>query len=166
VVKALIKVLIKRLETLYKAEVHNQWTDEAKIVLRSGTVSKRLRPDDSQEEQPKMKARKQAQDESENRRSATRAMHEAVSSQQAKRRRQEAAAKVDEDRSAIYEADPQLPGKQGGTQAILERLCSESRGRPSSAIATSSQKPCNHSEGGQLARQKGKSVETRNCRKN
>ena len=141
-----------------KVEVQNQRPDEAKTELQIGVVSKRSRPDDGQEEQPKMKARKQAQDESGNRRSATRAMHEAVSSQQAKRRRQEAAAKVDEDRSAIYEADPQLPGKQGGTQAILERLCSESRGRPSSAIATSSQKPCNNSEGEQLARQKGKNL--------
>ena len=113
---------------------------------------------DGQEEQPKMKARKHDQDEVATRRSAIRAMHEAVSSQQAKKRRQDAAAKVEDELSAIYEADPQLPGKQGGTQAILERLCSEARGRPSSAIATCSQKPCNNSKGEQLASQMGKNL--------
>ena len=66
--------------------------------------------------------------------------------------------KVDEDRSAIYEADPQLPGRQGGTQAILERLNSEARGRPSSAIATSNKAPSNNSKGELTVKQKGRNL--------
>jgi len=139
-----------------KVEVDNQRTDEAMIVPRSEIERKRISSDQGLEEPRMKKARRQAKDESEDRRSATRAMHEAVSMQQAKRRRQEAAMKVDEDRSAIYEADPQLPGRQGGTQAILERLNSEARGRPSSAIATSNKAPSKNSKGEVIVKQKGK----------
>ena len=101
---------------------------------------------------------KQDQDVVEDRRRATKAMRDAVSNQQAKRRRQDAAAKVAEDLSALYDGDPQLPGKQGGTQAILERLTPESRGWPSSAIKACSLKPSKNSEGEQLASQMGKNL--------
>ena len=37
---------------------------------------------------------------------------------------------------AVYEDEPQLPGKQGETQAILGRLWSEARGQPITAMAT------------------------------
>ena len=129
-----------------------------KVVPCSKVVSKRSRTDNGQEEHPKTKAGKQAHDEVLNRRNATRAMHEAVSCQQAKKRRQDAAAKVEDDLSAVYEPEPQLPGKQGGTQAILERLTADSRGRPTTAIDICSQKPGNNSQREQLARQKGKNL--------
>ena len=85
-------------------------------------------------------------------------MHEAVSCQQAKKRRREDAAKVEEDLSAVYDPEPQLPGMQGSTQAILERLNAESRGRPTTAIDICSQKPDNNSRREQLAKQKGKNL--------
>ena len=150
-----------------KRESQNQATASRCVIARRCVTTdvgdkdsgrKVPRTDDCQEEQPKVKARKQDQDDVEDRRRATKAMHDAVSNQQAKRRRQDAAAKVEEDLSALYDADPQLPGKQGGTQAILERLTSESRGRPSSAIKACSPKPSMNSEGEQLASQMGKNL--------
>ena len=82
-------------------------------------------------------------------------MHEAVSCQQAKKRRKEEAAKVEDDLSAVFDPEPQLPGKRGGTQAILERLSAESHGHPTTAIDICSQKPVINSQREQLARQKG-----------
>ena len=81
-------------------------------------------------------------------------MHEAVSNQRAKKRRQDAAAKAEDDLGAVYEVEPQLPGNQGGAQAILHRLWSESQGRPITAITTSSQESNLNSKGEQLASQK------------
>ena len=150
-----------------KRESQNQATASRCVIARRCDTTdvgdkdsgrKVPRTDDCQEDQPKVKARKQDQDVVEDRRRATKAMHDAVSNQQAKRRRQDAAAKVEEDLSALYDDDPQLPGKQGGTQAILERLTSESRGRPSSAIKACSLKPSKNSEGEQLASQMGKNL--------
>jgi len=131
---------------------------EVKVVPCSEVVSKRQREDNGQQEQPKTKPRKQDHGESLNRSRATRAMHEAVSCQQAKKRRREDAAKVEEDLSAVYDPEPQLPGMQGSTKAILERLSAESRGRPTTAIDICSQKPDTNSRREQLAKQKGKNL--------
>ena len=87
-------------------------------------------------------------------------MQQAVSSQHAIKRRREQATKDEEDRSAVYEAYPTLPGKLGGTKAIFDRLSSEALGRTCNAMNSSSQKPCTNSKGKQLAEQKGSNLLT------
>ena len=122
---------------------------------------KRLRHEDGSDEQIKKKARLEAQDVCHDRRSVTRTLQLDVNSQQMKKRRLEEAAKAEEDRSAIYEAYPTLPGKLGGTQAILTRLSSEASGRPSSAMNKFCQLPCTNSEGRRPAKQIGENLLTR-----
>ena len=138
----------------------NQGSTKRHSAHESIIESKKQRYDDDHDEQIKKKTRMEVQDACYDRRSVTRTMQLAVNSQQAKKRRLEEAAKAEEDRSAIYEAYPTLPGKQGGTQAILTRLSSESSGRPSSAMNKFCQPPCINSEGRQPAKQMGENLLT------
>ena len=93
--------------------------------------SQKVRPADEHEEQAKPKTRKLCEEKAEatsirggsnnTRRSLTEAMREAVSNQQIKKRRSN---KADDEAEAVFEDKPKLPGEQGETHAILERLWS------------------------------------------
>ena len=93
---------------------------EAKSDHRSQVLSLRSSFDDGQVDQEKLKSRRIEADKPKvvSRRTATEALHEAVSNQQENKRRRDAAAKAEDDEGAVDEAEPQLPGIKGGAHAI------------------------------------------------